>query len=424
MAMSTTKKQEKNTKALNLIGPTNPKVDHQARERIITARIGLLLRHSFFGNLSTRLQLTNADSWLSTAAVDGVRLYYNSRFIMMLQPGEVEFLVAHEILHLVYGHLDRREGRDPTIFNIANDYAVNADLKRHRIGQFITTVPCLYEPKYENKASEEIYDDLMKNVKTINVDQLVDMMLDQHLDGDEGDGDGDDNEGEDGSKDKEGPVKMSKEEREQMKKELKQAIISAAQSASSVPAGVERMVHDLTNPVMPWKELLQTNLTSAIKNDYSWMKPSRRGWHMEAVMPGMNPGEEIDIDVAIDTSGSISDSQVKEFLSEVQGIMEMFDGYKIHVFCFDTSVHNPADYDSENLDSISNYRPGGGGGTDFTAIYDYLKQNDRTPKRLIVFTDGYPYGSWGDPEHCDVTWIIHGNDSIKPPFGQWAYYGK
>ena len=54
-------------------------------------------------------------------------------------------------------------------------------------------------------------------------------------------------------------------------------------------------------------KLIQTNLTSAIRTDYSWMRPSRRGWHMDAIMPGMTPGEEIDVVVSISTKRSISD---------------------------------------------------------------------------------------------------------------------
>lgn len=413
-------KKKRSEKFEKLVGPTDPKIDAQARERLVTARIGLLLRHSFFGNLATRMTLTNADEWCSTAATDGLKFYYNSRFIMMLKPKEVEFLVGHEVLHVVYDHMDRRGNRDPQMWNIADDYAVNADLKRHKVGQFITTVPCLYEQKYDGKAAEEIYDDLMKNAQKINIDQLIDQMIDDHMessDDSEGDGDGD----------QEGKAKrpsMSPEERERARQEIKQAIINAAQSAEagSLPLGVERMVRNVTDPVMPWRELIQTNLTSAIRTDYSWMRPSRRSWHMDAVMPGMTPGEEIDVDVAIDMSGSISSKQAQAFLGEIGGMMDAFDGYKVHVFCFDTEIYNPQDFTSENMDTIDGYEPMGGGGTDFDAIFDYLKQAGRVPKRLIVFTDGYPCGSWGDADYCDTTWIIHGDPNPNPPFGQFALY--
>ena len=416
------KKRSHSKKFDNLVGPTDSKIDFQARERLVTARIGLLLRHSFFGNLATRMQLINADLWCSTAATDGLKFYYNSRFIMMLKPKEVEFLVGHEVLHVVYDHMGRRGTRDPQMWNIADDYAVNADLKRHKVGEFIKTVPCLYETKYDGKAAEEIYDDLMKNVQKISIDDLLDQMIDDHMDG-EGDGDSD-TDG-DGNKKGKRPT-MSPEERERVRQEVKQAIINAASTAEAgqLPANVERMIRQHTNPVMPWRELIQTNLTSAIRSDYSWMRPSRRGWHMDAIMPGMNPGEEIDVVVALDMSGSISNSQAQAFLGEIGGMMNSFDGYKVHVFCFDTETYNPKDFSSENMDLIEEYEPMGGGGTDFDCIFTYLKENAIDPKRLIVFTDGYPFGSWGDPDYCDTTWIIHGDKNPNPPFGTYALYDE
>lgn len=417
-------KRTRSSKFANLIGPTDPKVDAEARDRLTAARIGLLLRHAFFGNLATRLQLVNADGWCETAATDGRKFYYNSRFITKLRVREVEFLVGHEVLHVVYDHMGRIETRDPQLFNIANDYAVNADLKRHKIGEFITSVPCLYDAKYDGKSSEEIYEDLIKNAHKLNLDALIDQLLDDHLDGDS-DGDEDQGDGKPRSDGKTGGrPQMTPEEREQLRQEVKQAIVAAAQQAEAgtLPAGVERMVKDITDPTLPWRELIQTNLTSTIKNDYSWARPSRRGWHTDAVMPGMTPGEEIDVDVAIDMSGSISDAQAKAFLGEIAGMMSSFDGYRLNVFCFDTEIYNPQTFSSENMDTIEEYRPQGGGGTDFTVIFSHLRSEGREPKRLIVFTDGYPCGSWGDENYTDVTWVIHGSKTIKPPFGSWAYF--
>jgi predicted metal-dependent peptidase len=414
-------KRSRSKKFENLVGPTDPNVDAQARERLITARIGLLLKHSFFGNLATRLTLTNADDWLTTAATDGRKFYYNSRFVMMLKQKEVEFLVGHEVLHVVYDHLGRRIDRDPEIWNIANDYAVNADLKKHKVGEMITTVPCLYEKKYENWASEEIYEDLMKNVKYIDIEDLLDQMLDDHLDGD-----GDESEDGDGNENRKGKgrPKLSDAEKEEIRQEMKQAILNAAQQseAGSMPAGVERLIKQMTDPVMPWRELIQTNLTSAIKSDYTWMRPSRRSWHMDAIMPGMNPGEEIDVDIYIDMSGSISNKQGMQFLSEVAGMMDAFDGYNLRVTCFDTKCYNTQEFSSENMENIEEYELHGGGGTDFDCIFDDLKEAGRVPNRLIVFTDGYPFGSWGDADYCDTTWIIHGDPNPNPPFGTYAIY--
>jgi len=421
-----TKKRKRSKKFENLVGPTDAKVDFNARERLVTARIGLLLRHSFFGNLATRMQLVNADEWCSTAATDGLKFYYNSRFIMMLKPKEVEFLVGHEVLHVVYDHMGRRGTRDPQLWNIADDYAVNADLKRHKVGEFIKTVPCLYEAKYDGKSAEEIYDDLYEKAEKINIEDLIDQMIDDHMEGEGSESEGDGEEVDGSGKVKKKRPKMSGEERERIRQEVKQAIINAAASAEagSIPKGVERLIKQHTNPVMPWRELIQTNLTSAIRTDFSFMRPNRRGWHMDAIMPGMTPGEEIDVVVSLDMSGSITDKQAQAFLGEIAGMMDAFDGYRVHVFCFDTETYNPQDFTSENMDTIDSYEPTGGGGTDFDCIFSYLKENAIEPKRLIVFTDGYPGGSWGDPDYCDTTWIIHGDKDPNPPFGTFAIYDE
>ena len=177
----------------NLLGPTIPAEDREVREKLITARVGLLLRASFFGNLATRLKLVNADEWCPTAATDGRNFYYNTRFIKMLKPKEIEFLFGHEVLHCVYDHFGRRGDRDPQLWNIANDYCVNSDLKKHRVGEFITSVPCLYDSKYDGKSSEEVYDMLYENAEKINLSDLIEKLLDEHMDGDEdGNGSGSD----------------------------------------------------------------------------------------------------------------------------------------------------------------------------------------------------------------------------------------
>lgn len=417
---STTQAKDDKKKFANLLGATDPKVDREVREKLITARVGLLLRASFFGNLATRLKLVNADEWCGTAATDGRHFYYNSRFIQMLKPKEIEFLFGHEVLHCVYDHFGRRGNRDPQMFNIANDFCVNADLVKHRVGEKITTVPCLHDPKYDGMSSEEIYDKLMENVQKISMEDLLDKLIDEHMDGDDdGSGEGD------GDQEGKGKPKLSAADRQAIKDEIKEAMLAAAQTtdgAGNIPAGVMRMIKELTEPQMNWRELLRMNLESTIKSDYTWMRPSRRGWHMEAVMPGRKNDEMIDIAIAIDTSGSIGEKMLKDFLGEVQGIMDSFPAYKIHIVSFDTDTYNPAQYDSDNLDSIMDYEPAGGGGTDFDAIYRYLKDEDIQPRRLVVFTDGYPFGSWGDENYCDATWILHGTTTIVPPWGTYAYY--
>ena len=393
--------------------PVDPKIDALCREKIITARIALLLKAPFFGNLATRMKLINADDWCSTAATDGRNFYYNTKFVQKLPAKQLEFLVGHEVLHVVYDHMGRRVDRDPKISNIAADYCVNADLIDQKVGERINVVPMLYEPKYRGMAYEDVYDDLMKNVKQVTLDQLAGMLLDEHLDGD---GDED--------KDGKGRPKLTQAERDAIKDEIREAVLNAAQAAGAgnLPAGVRRMIQDLTAPVINWRELLQQQLESTFKEDFTWMKTNRRGWHLDAVLPGRKPGEMVDICVAIDTSGSISEENIREFLTEVKGIMESYDQYRIRVWTFDTEVYNMQEFTSDNLEDIASYDAQGGGGTDFMANWEFMRENEIEPNRLVVFTDGMPFGEWGEEDYCDTCWIIRGNPGCEPPWGTWAHY--
>ena len=399
-------------------------------DRIITARIGLLLRHPFFGNMATRLRIVAADEWLGTAAVDGRNLYYNTQFFNAMNNKEIEFVVAHEILHMVFDHMGRREDRDPMIYNISADYIVNNTLVRDRIGTIPSIVQCYQDFKYEEWTSEAVYDDLFEEAKKNGEEYLKQLgeMLDEHLDMDGDDGDGDageekDSNGQGVSKSK---PKFSNDEIKKIKDEIKEATINAAQSAGAgnTPAGVQRIIKQLTEPKMNWRELLQQQIQSTIKNDYSFSRPSRKGWQTGAILPGMNFDQTIDICIAIDMSGSIGNAQAEDFLGEVKGIMDEYKDYNIKIWCFDTEVYGEDDFTAEDGREITEYEIKGGGGTDFMANWTYMKEHDIQPKKLIMFTDGYAWDSWGDADYCDTVFVIHSNHdkNLQAPFGQTAHY--
>ena len=399
---------------------TNPQVDAAARDKLITARIGLLLKAPFFGNLATRMQLINADDWCGTAATDGRKFYYNSEFVNSLPLKQLEFLVGHEVLHAVYDHMGRRGNRDPKLWNIADDYCVNWDLVEQRVGDKIPVA--LYDSKYKGMSAEEVYDDLYENADKINIDELMKRLLDEHLDGEGEDGEGDG----DGDKPGNGRPRLSEEEKKAIRDEVKEAVLAAANAAGAgnIPGGVKRMIRDLCEPVMNWRELLQQQIESTVKSDFTWARPSRRSWHMDAVMPGMKPGEQIDVVIGIDTSGSITDNDLKIFLSEIKGIMESYDEYRIHVVGWDTEVHNSEVFTSDNIANIEEFVPGGGGGTDPHCVWKWLEENQIEPKKLIMFTD-YCFFGWSPEEveqYCDTVWIIKGNKNAEPEFGVYAHY--
>ena len=401
---------------------TDPKIDAAARDKLVTARIGLLLKAPFFGNLATRMTLVNGDAWLTTAATDGRRFYYNSKFVYDMPLKQVEFLVGHEVLHAVYDHMGRTGLRDRKVANIAADFCVNADLIDQRVGEKITVVGLLYDQKYKGMSMEEVYDDLMKNAKKINFDDLEKMLLDEHMDGDEDDGDGE-NGGEEG---KNGRPKLSEEEKRAIRDEIKEAILQAAQAsgAGNLPGGVKRMIKDLTEPQISWKELLEQQIQSTIKNDYTFARPGRKSWHMDAILPATKPGETIDIVIGIDTSGSIGPEELKVFFSEIKGIMDTYEEYKITVLGWDTEIGGVGTFTSENMEDITTFDPQGGGGTDPHCVWNYLIEQGIEPKKLIMFTDFCFFG-WSPAEvesYCDTVWIIKGNPDAEPEFGIWAHY--
>ena len=137
----------------------------------------------------------------------------------------------------------------------------------------------------------------------------------------------------------------------------------------------------------------------------------------------MKNDETIDVAIALDMSGSIGQEDATVFLSEVKGIMDQYQDYKIDIFCFDTEIYNHQTFDQDSGDDLLSYEPQGGGGTDFNACYDYMKSIDLVPKKFIMFTDGYPFGSWGDEDYCDSLFIVKGSDRVSP-FGQTVLYDE
>ena len=392
----------------------------KAADTLITARVRLLIRHPFFGNMATRMKLVDASDWCGTLATDGRTFYYNVGFVNKLTAQEAEFGFAHEVLHNVFDHMGRREFRDPSLSNIAADYAVNQILVDERIGTVPKFIKIFQDNKYRGLSYEQIYEDIESKATKIDMKTLGEL-LDEHLDG-EGDGDSD---GEDGDKEgKGGRPKLTEEEKKKIKDEIKEAMISAMQNteAGRMPAGIARLIKEFTEPKMDWRELLRMNIQSILKSNFTFQRPNRKSQHSGAVLPGMSNDETVDVSVCIDMSGSISDAMAKDFLSEVKGIMDEYVDFKLDLWTFDTEVYGYKQFTGDTADEIMEYECKGGGGTDFMANWEFMKEQGIEPKKFVMFTDGYPCGSWGDEDYCDTLFIIHGDDSIKSPFGQYAHY--
>lgn len=406
--------------------------NEEITDRIIKARIEMLMSAPFFGNLATRLLLKDATEWCPTAATDGKYFYYNRNFIAALSDQELVFLVGHEVLHCVYDHMDtdRRGDRHPVLWNIANDYVINADLIDAKVGEEIKLVQICHDWKYRGQISEEIYDQLFEEMEKNG--QIVETTLDIHMDREEGDdpGAGEGAQGNTESESGKGPEKYTAEEKENIKQEFQNAVMQSAKAAGAgnLPSGVKRLLKDLLNPQLDWRELLAMQIQSVIKSDYTWMNPSRKGLNDGFYLPGLDRETTIDIALALDMSGSIDDNMSRDFLSEVKGIMDQYTDFNIHLFCFDTEVHNPKVFTETDMGDFMEYELAGGGGTEFDCCFDYMKENGIQPKKFVMFTDGYPWGSWGDETYCDTLFIVHGGGyggkTPEAPFGITVPYER
>jgi len=389
-------------------------------DKLTTARVGLLLKAPFFGNMATRMRLICADEWCPTAATNGRDFYYNTKFIEKLSEKKLEFLFGHEVLHCVLDHFGRVGSRDRQLSNIAQDFAVNQILVDERVGDKITEVKICYDAKYRGMAWEEIYDQLYEQAEKIPMDQLLKQLgeaLDEHLKEGDGESGGD----EDG---KGGRPTISKEELQKIKDEVKEAMIqsAAAAGAGKTPAAIQRLIKDLTEPKMNWREVVRMNIQSIVRSDYTFSRYNRKSG--VAILPGLKNEDTIDVAVAIDMSGSIGDEDAKVFLSEVKGILDQYTDFKVRLWTFDTEVYNLVEITHDNSEDFFTYEPQGGGGTDFDVNFQFMKDNDIQPKKFIMFTDGYPYGSWGDEDYCDTLFVVKGNTSAEAPFGQTVIYEK
>ncbi|MFA5488321.1 MAG: VWA-like domain-containing protein [Candidimonas sp.] len=406
-------------------------------EKIRQARIAMLFTCPFFGNIALRLRLTEGGEWCNTMAVDGRFLYYNKRFVLQLTKKELIFVIAHEVLHCCYDHFTRRNGREPGLWNMANDYVVNLILHEARVGVMPTkenlVIPDakggpstqrvgLLDMKYSGWTSEEVYDDLIEN--SVEVVVGLDDHIDMH-------GDGKNNQN--GKNGQSVSVRvlnngeeLSEEEKQAIRNEIKDAMLAASMTckAGDIPGALKRLINEIVEPKMDWRQILTLHIQSLIKNDFTFMRPSKKSSHIDAVLPGYKVEETIDIAICIDMSGSISQEMATDFISEVVGICDQFNGYRIHLWTFDTQVYNDKIFYETDREEIVSYEVHGGGGTDFMCNWRFMEERDIVPDKLLMFTDGYPCGEWGIEGYCDTIFLISGNKTIESPFGLTIHYDE
>lgn len=343
---------------------------------------------------------------IGTACTDGVNEAYDPTFIEKLNDAELRFLVLHETYHKVFKHITTWKNLydiNPMAANMACDYVINLAL--HDVDnnkQFITPPKgALLDEQYRGMNSKQVFDKLMEDDKAQDK---------------QGNGKGQ------GSLDKhdwDAAQEMSPEEQKQFQRELDAALRQGALAAGKMGSGANRALGDLLTPQIDWREALRDFVsTTCTGNDYStWRRPNRRYLSSGYYMPSgvsMSVGELV---IAIDTSGSIGGRVLSAFLSEVKAICDTTKPEAVRVVYWDTEVAGVEKYEQHELDRlVTSTKPRGGGGTDVSCVPAYMAKEGIKPQAVVVLTDGYLSGSYGDWQ-CPTLWCVVDNKRFVSPVG-------
>jgi len=341
-----------------------------------------------------------------TACTNGKNEYYGRAFVESLNDAEFRFLILHENYHKLYRHLTTWRHlykEDPRRANKACDYVINLKLTEtdaFKRGWITMPKHGLLDPQYHNMDAQQVYKMLERDGS------------------DEKTGGAGNSEGFD-EHDWEGAQEMTAEEQDQLAREIDEAIRQGATLASKVGSGGSRAFEDVLATQRDWRELLREFVsTTCAGHDYStWRKPNRRYIGYDMLMPSAISETLGEIVIANDMSGSIDDEFLKSFVSEFIGICEQLKPSKVRILYWDTEVCREEVYLQDELANIAkSTKPMGGGGTMVECVPQYMNEHDIKPECVVVLTDGYLGGSWGQWS-VPVLWCIKDNKSAHPSNG-------
>lgn len=365
------------------------------------ARVALMFDHPFFASLALQLEpVEKKEMNPPTMATDGTHLFYHPDFLKNVTLGQLQGVIAHEIMHIILDHIERRQGREPLRWNIAADYAGNDVIGE----EFELSPGALRNKAYHDKEAEWIYQEIPVKVGGGSGDGEGESTLDSHdewkdwgkKEGDSKDGTG---EGKDSSQKNADGLTPGEALKQEWKQRVAQAV-NEARMQGKLPAHIEQLVGDLLQPKLDWKSMLQDMVTSCAKNDFRMFPANKKHLYRGIYLPSVT-GETISVAVGIDSSGSISDEEIKEFLSEVQGICDTYDDYTVYGFVGDAAVHQR--FELHPFDDTLPRTAKGRGGTDFRPIIAEAEKLDDITS-LVYFTDGY--GDFPDKEpKVNVIWV-------------------
>lgn len=406
--------------------------DADIETKLSAARTQLILDRPFLGSLVLRLPMKAADcSWCETVATDAKSFYYNPNFIDALHPDHLPFVLAHEALHCALSHFARRQHRDPRRWDIACDLAVNALL----VKDGLTPAPgYMCDLGFDGMTAEEIYPEIKDEIENKSQDEHAWQDPDQESEEKEQQQNPRERQTPDlnpqdrpapltddqkGGQESQGlsprPDPLSPDEQESLSTQWQQRMAGAAQiamQAGKMNGDMARLIDHLLQPQLPWRNLLAHYLTNLARDDYSYSRPSaRRG--DPAVYPSLRSAQ-VNIAVALDTSGSVDDQQLREFVSELNAIKSQVQArITLHACDTDLAESGPWVFEPwQNMELPQKFT--GGGGTSFKPIFRWLDSLDQAPDVLVYFTDAegeFP----ASPPIYPVLWLVKGKEQV--PWG-------
>ncbi|MHB8345900.1 MAG: vWA domain-containing protein [Acidiferrobacterales bacterium] len=399
--------------------------------KLAAARARLILDKPFLGALVLRLPVVAADpAWCTTTATDARAFYYNRDYIGALSLEQTQFVLAHEALHCALSHFARRQHRVKHRWDLACDYAVNPLL----VGDGLIPPPgVLPLDCYDGMTAEEIYPCIQENDDQEPLDQHLYDEADSHrADGSSGERSRDYNPSQRSNRPESGdrdgaatseekrddaaiPPPLTDSEREAMGVQWRQRLAGAAQQAmqsGKLSASMARLVDHLLQPQLPWRMMLARYMSASARDDYSFMRPSRR--EGAAIMPSLR-SSQVELAIVLDTSGSVGDREMREFLAEVDALKGQLRARVTLLACDDKlSEDGPWRYEPwEELKLPESLA--GGGGTSFIPPFGWLEMQDRQPDLVLYFTDAdgeFPQ----DVPAFPVIWLVKGKAPV--PWGQ------
>lgn len=383
-----------------------------AMQTMIKARSSLLMDNPFFGVLSLRLKLEE-DGTAETMWTDGESIGFNPIWVNELKLHEVKGVVAHEVLHVALNHTTRRGNRDNKEWNIACDYAVNALLKE---SNFEIPQGGLFDAKFKEMSAEAIH-------KTLFGDKQEDSGK-QEGGKDKGQQQGQQQTSAKGKLGNAGEVRDFKggkaTEAEKAEKEQQTQIeqiqsANLAEKAGNLPGGVKEHVTALNEPKVDWKEALNRFITQQVKNDYTFKRINTRYAGSGIMLPSLYNNTLAPVLLAVDTSGSITKADKKQFATEIEEIINQFNVQVDVVYC-DIKIRGEQSFNSDNLPVTLDAQ--GGGGTKFSPVMNSIPTREVDPCCVIYLTD-LLCDDFGKEPDCEVLWIqTRGRIRKNVPFGE------